>query len=62
MIAESGKTIALEVDGGIDLKTAPEAVEAGADVLVAGTSLFGPPDLTIAIQALTRSYSTNAPA
>jgi ribulose-phosphate 3-epimerase len=61
MIAESGKTIALEVDGGIDLQTAPEAVEAGADVLVAGTSLFGAPDLPKAIQALARSYSTNAP-
>ena len=31
----------LEVDGGIDLKTAPKAVAAGANVLVAGTSIFG---------------------
>jgi len=31
----------LEVDGGIDAKTAPLAVAAGADVLVAGTSIFG---------------------
>jgi len=31
----------LEVDGGIDVKTAPRAVEAGAGVLVAGTSVFG---------------------
>ena len=60
MIAESGRTITLEVDGGIDLHTAPEAVEAGADVLVAGTSLFGPRDLATAINALTRSYSANA--
>ena len=29
------------VDGGIDAETAPLAVEAGADVLVAGTAIFG---------------------
>lgn len=33
--------IALEVDGGIDENTAPRAVEAGARVLVAGTSVYG---------------------
>ncbi len=39
------KTIDLEVDGGINLETAPLAVEAGADVLVAGTASFaGGPD------------------
>jgi ribulose-phosphate 3-epimerase len=31
----------LEVDGGIDGRTAPMAVAAGANVLVAGTSIFG---------------------
>jgi ribulose-phosphate 3-epimerase len=30
----------LEVDGGIDARTAPLAVAAGADVLVAGTAIF----------------------
>jgi ribulose-phosphate 3-epimerase len=34
----------LEVDGGIDPKTTPLAVEAGAQVLVAGTAVFGCPD------------------
>lgn len=33
----------LEVDGGIDLTTAPIAVQAGANVLVAGTSIFRHP-------------------
>ncbi|HEX9636305.1 MAG TPA: ribulose-phosphate 3-epimerase [Acidobacteriota bacterium] len=33
----------LEVDGGIDRKTAPRAVAAGASVLVAGTSIFSDP-------------------
>jgi ribulose-phosphate 3-epimerase len=31
----------LEVDGGIDLKTAPDCARAGATVFVAGTSIFG---------------------
>jgi len=31
----------LEVDGGIDLKTAPAAIAAGANVLVVGTGIFG---------------------
>ncbi len=34
----------IEVDGGIDLETAPIAVEAGANVLVAGSAIFHRPD------------------
>jgi len=34
----------LEVDGGVDRKTAPGAVSAGANVLVAGTAIFGAPN------------------
>jgi ribulose-phosphate 3-epimerase len=34
----------LEVDGGIDLDTAPESLRAGATVLVAGTSIFRAPE------------------
>jgi ribulose-phosphate 3-epimerase len=40
MIDASGHPIALEVDGGINGQTASLAVEAGADVLVAGTAAF----------------------
>lgn len=40
-IDRRGLEIALEVDGGIDDETAPGAVEAGARVLVAGTSVYG---------------------
>ena len=39
-IDATGKQIDLEVDGGIDVKTAPLAISAGADVLVAGTATF----------------------
>lgn len=41
MINESGRSIDLEVDGGIDPQTAPKVIEAGANVLVAGTAIFG---------------------
>ena len=40
MIDKSGRDIRLEVDGGIDAATAPLAISAGADVLVAGTATF----------------------
>ncbi|WP_137753441.1 ribulose-phosphate 3-epimerase [Sphingopyxis sp. L1A2A] len=45
MIDKTGRDIRLEVDGGIDAATAPLAIAAGADVLVAGTATFkGGPD------------------
>ena len=44
-IDDSGRTIDLEIDGGINFDTAPRAIAAGADVLVAGTATFtGGPD------------------
>ena len=42
----------LEVDGGINARTAPLAVEAGANVLVAGSAVYGAEDIPGAIQAL----------
>ena len=42
----------LEVDGGIDPDTARQAVSAGANVLVAGSSVYGAPDPAVAIAAL----------
>lgn len=52
MITESGREIALQVDGGVTLKTAPDCIAAGADVLVAGTAVFGAPDYAAAIAGL----------
>jgi ribulose-phosphate 3-epimerase len=40
LIDESGRDIDLEIDGGINFETAPRAIAAGADVLVAGTATF----------------------
>ena len=42
----------IEVDGGINPHTAATSTAAGANVLVAGTSVFGQPDLAAAIKAL----------
>lgn len=42
----------LEVDGGIAPKTAPLVVGAGANVLVAGSAVYGKEDIPAAIQAL----------
>ena len=42
----------ISVDGGIDRETARQAVDAGADVLVAGTSIFGQKDRAKAIKEL----------
>jgi len=44
MIEEVKPGCELEVDGGIDPKTAPLTVEAGANVLVAGSAIFGEND------------------
>jgi ribulose-phosphate 3-epimerase len=49
----------IEVDGGINPDTARMAVENGANVLVAGTSIFRAPDYGEAIRAL-RGSSDNA--
>ncbi len=53
-IDETGRAIALEVDGGINPQTAKRAIAAGATVLVAGTSVFqgGPSKYAANIQAL----------
>lgn len=41
LIVESGSKALIEIDGGVQAETAPRLVEAGADVLVAGSYVFG---------------------
>ena len=52
MIAAAGRPISLAVDGGITHDTAALAVSAGADTLIAGTSVFGASDRASAIAGL----------
>ena len=49
-----GKSIDLEVDGGVNIETAKKCIKAGADVLVAGTAVFsgGPERYAANIKAL----------
>lgn len=53
-IDTSGRDIDLQVDGGINFETAPLAIEAGANVLVAGTATFkgGPEQYSANIKKL----------
>ena len=43
LIDESGSKALIEIDGGVQNETAPRLVQAGADILVAGSYVFGSP-------------------
>lgn len=51
-ITKRGLDILLEVDGGINAETAPLAVNAGADVLVAGNYVFSAEDMKATVEAI----------
>lgn len=55
MLARRGLDAHVEVDGGINPSTAAEVVRAGANVLVAGNSVFARSDRAAAIAALRRA-------
>ena len=42
----------IQVDGGIDAKTVHIAGDSGANVMVAGTSLFKAPDMAAAVDGM----------
>ncbi len=46
----------IEVDGGINANTAKEATAAGANVLVAGNSVFSAPDAAVAISTIRAAF------
>ena len=52
MITHNGASALIEVDGGVNPENAPLLQRAGADVLVAGSSVFKSPDMIKAIQEL----------
>ena len=49
-----GLSFLIEIDGGINTKTGVQAVEAGVDVLVAGSTAFSVPDVKAACQELSQ--------
>ncbi len=52
MIDASGRSIRLEVDGGIKVDNIRAVAEAGADTFVAGSAIFGQPDYAEVIRAM----------
>jgi ribulose-phosphate 3-epimerase len=49
---EKGLAFHIEVDGGIGIETARTSMQSGANVLVAGTSVFRAPEIAVAIRSL----------
>ncbi len=58
LIRERGLDVEIEVDGGIDTRTAPIVVAAGASILVAGSAVFGKEDRTAAMDAIRSAVHT----
>ncbi len=52
LIDRTGSKALIEVDGGVQAETAPRLVEAGADVLVSGSYIFGAADPIATIKGL----------
>lgn len=62
MIQEKGLSCEVEVDGGINLETAPQVVREGANVLVAGTCVFESPEgIAAAVRALGAACAPHEP-
>ena len=57
MITETNSSALIEIDGGVTLENAPAIVEAGADVLVAGNTVFKSKDPLATITSLKRIAS-----
>ncbi len=57
MVRGRGLNVAIEVDGGVDPSTARLVVDAGAEILVAGSAVFGNPDPAEAIRTLRTAAS-----
>lgn len=52
LITERSLPVLIEIDGGVTLANAPDIIKAGADVLVAGSTVFKSPDPIATIAAL----------
>ena len=58
LIRERGLRVEIEVDGGIDARTAPVVVAAGASILVAGSAVFGQDDRAAAMESIRGAVSS----
>lgn len=58
LVLERSLDVAIEVDGGVDASNAGALHSAGAEILVAGTSVLGQPDRRAAIEALRLAATT----
>jgi ribulose-phosphate 3-epimerase len=58
LIRERGLAVEIEVDGGIDRKTAPLVTAAGATILVAGSAVFGQGDRPAAMESIRNAVSS----
>ncbi len=52
LLDRTGSKALIEIDGGVNRETAPRLTEAGADVLVAGSAVFGAADPQVEVQRL----------
>jgi ribulose-phosphate 3-epimerase len=50
----------IEVDGGINIQTAADCAKAGADTIVAGTGLFGKPNMKAAVAKMRKAAGSTA--
>jgi ribulose-phosphate 3-epimerase len=60
-VKEEGLSLDLGVDGGISVETVPEVVRAGANLLVAGTAIYGERDRVGAIRRLRETALASLP-
>ncbi len=60
MIQTSGARARIEIDGGIGIENAAAVVAAGAEILVAGSAIFGKPDPAKALRELLEAASVQA--
>jgi ribulose-phosphate 3-epimerase len=58
-LRERGLAVDIEVDGGIDARSAPLVVAAGARILVSGSAVFGQPDRAAAMESIRNAVLTS---
>jgi ribulose-phosphate 3-epimerase len=59
LLDQAGNRAPIEIDGGIDLANIGRVVQAGVEIVVAGSAIFGTPDPAAATAALKRAANGN---